>query len=157
MAGAFDIAAADRAKSQQFPASIVKLELRENGGTSDQWVDYGDVSGMTLNVEAVFQTVSANAERQVGVNIVLEGNIVASGTNIRTALIKVKDYITDVRVTDINGHVRTFASEATGIRGDLVVGEAIGDSDTVGGAVLIPIRWKGFATMAKWLAYFATS
>lgn len=157
MAGAFDVAAADIAKGQQFPASIVKLELRENGGTSDQWNSYGDVSGCTLSVEGVLQTVSAGAERQVGVNITLEGNIIATGTNVRTALIKIKDYVVDVRATDINGHVRTFAQEDSGIRGDLVIGESIADSDTVGGAVMIPFRWKGFATMAKWLAMFATT
>lgn len=157
MASAFDILAADIAKDQGFPASIVKIELRENGGTSAQWVSYGDVTGAELNAEAKFQTVSGGAQRQHGMMITLTGNFVATGVNVRTALAKIADYVTDVRATDISGNTYTLAQEATGARGDLVIGNAITGSDTVDGDVLIPFTWTGYMTMAKWLACYAAA
>ena len=157
MSGTYALAAADYAKNQGFPASIVKLELRENGGTSDQWQSIGDITGGEMTAEGLFQTVSGGAKRQHGVMLSIKGSIVATGTNMRTALANIASTVTDVRATDINGHVRTFAQEVTGIRGDLVIGEAISASDTVDGDVLIPFEWTGYATLAKWLAMFATS
>jgi len=154
--GAFTLAAADWSKDQTFPASIVKLEIRENTGASDQYQELGSVSDMTLSNEAAFQTAAGGREIQVGHNFTIEGFIVTASANMKTMLANIASYIVDIRATDINGHTRTLSS-TTGIQLDMVVGEVIESSDDISGSVRIPVRIKGFMTMALWASTFATS
>ena len=155
--GAFTLAASAIAKDQIFPASIIKIELRENGGASDQWQSYGDPDDCVLDVTERSQPVGGNVARQFGFAISLTGAIVVTGDAARAALKNILNYVVDVRLTDISGHVYTLAGEASGITFDLRIGENISASNDVSQSRKFPITGSGFATGTKWDAMFATS
>ena len=151
------IADADIAKDQIFPASIVKWEIRENGGTSDQWQSIGDISEGTIDGTEVFQPVAGGAERQLGFMFTATASAVITGANMRAALANIASYVTDSRLTDINGHIWTFAQEDTLIRGDLTVAESSANSNDVSSSRMFNLRAKGFMTVSKWNSIFSTS
>ncbi len=155
--GAFTLAAGSTSKDQIFPASIVKIEFRENGGASDQWQDMGDLDDGVFDVTAAFQAVSARQQRQIGFNLNFTGNLAVTGDAMRAALKNVLSYVVDLRFTDINGHVFTIAGEATAIKFDLVIGENISASNDVSQSRKFSVTGSGFATATKWDALFATS
>lgn len=157
MAGAFTLADSAISKDQIFPASITKIEFRENGGTSDQWQSMGDPDDVVLDCTAAFQAVAGRQQRQTGMNISLTGNLVVTGDAMRAALMQVRNYIVDVRLTDINGHVWTLAKEASGYTFDVTIGENSSASNDVSQSRKFPIIGSGFCTMAKWDTMFATS
>lgn len=157
MAGAFTLADASIAKDQIFPASITKIEFRENGGASDQWQSMGDIDDGVFDVTPAFQAVSARQQRQIGFNLNFTGNLVVTGDAMRAALINVLSYVVDLRFTDINGHVFTIAGEASGIKFDLVIGENVSASNDVSQSRKFTVTGSGFANGTKWDALFATS
>jgi len=157
MAGAFTTTAAAIAKDQIFPASIVKIEFRENGGNSAQWESMGDIDDGVFDVTAAFQPVSARQQRQFGYNLNFTGNLVVTGDAMRAALINVCNYVVDLRFTDINGHIFTLAGETSAIKFDLTIGENISASNDVSQSRKFPITGSGFANKTKWDALFATS
>ena len=159
MAGVYldAIADADIAKDQIFPASIIKWEIRENGGTSDQWQSIGDISDGVIDGVEVSQAVAGGAKRQMGFMFTATASVVATGSNMRAALANIASYVTDSRLTDINGHIWTFAQEDSAIRGDLVVSESVANSNDVSSSRMFNLEARGFMTMAKWNSIFATS
>lgn len=157
MPGAFTLAAAAIAKDQIWPASITKVEFRENGGASDQWQSMGDIDDGVFDVTAAMQPVSARQQRQFGYALNFTGNLVVTGDAMRAALVNVCNYIVDLRFTDINGHVFTIAGEASGIKFDLTIGENISASNDVSQSRKFVITGSGFANKTKWDALFATS
>ena len=155
--GAFTTAAADRAKDQIFPASIIKIELRENGGASDQFAEMGDSSEGEFTAEPAFQAVHARQQRQFGYNLNFTGSLVCTGANMRAAINAALSYVVDLRFTDITGDTFTLASEDTGIKFDMTVCEEITGSNEVDGARRFMLTGSGFATGTKWAALFAAA
>jgi hypothetical protein len=157
MPGAFTTAAAARTKDQIWPASITKIEFRENGGASDQWADMGDLHDGVFNVTPLSQPVAARQRRQFGYALNFTGNLVITGDAMRAALVNVCNHVVDLRFTDINGHVFTIAGEASGIKFDVEIGENISASDEMSQSRMFPITGSGVANKTKWDSLFATS
>jgi hypothetical protein len=157
MAGAFTLAASAISKDQIFPASITKIEFRENGGASDQYQSMGDIDDGVFDVTPAFQAVSARQQRQIGFNLNFTGNLTVTGDAMRAALKNVLLYVVDLRFTDINGHVFVLAGEASGIKFDLVFGENISASNDASQSRKFPITGSGFATGTKWDTLFSVS
>lgn len=154
MAGVYSVAAADIAKAQQFAALINKCEVREQGGDASQWQSVGRIEAGELNFEPKNQMSAGGVPNQLGWQCSLTVNCIVSGTNLRTALAEVVDTASEIRLTDVNGHVYTLTKQ-TNEDFDWSVGNPItGDAEN---AKKLVITGSGFMTKATFLSIFTTT
>lgn len=152
MSTIFTQVAADYARDQIFPALLNKIEVK--GAAEDPALDYvevGPLDGVKLNAEPVNQNSSGGVPIQLGFKISLEGMVLATGTNMRTAVAAVIGNAHDAKLTDVNGHTWELLSTEFA----LTVGEAVeGDFE---GARKFPIKGAGYLTKARFNAIFTAT
>ena len=153
--GTFTVATADWAKAEIFPALIKTIEIQKGGEASDQWQTVGRINAGVLKLDAVIQNSAGGVPSQVGYKLSLSAEILATGTNMRTALNLILANFAQARITDVNGHTYTFAGTSTTANGemDLTVGDSIeGDAE---GSRKIMLTGAGFITAARYTALYA--
>lgn len=151
MSTIFTQVAADVARDQVFPALIKKIELKGSEELEAAYADVGPLDGCKLTIDAVSQNSSGGVPIQLGYKVALEGTVLATGTNMRTAISNLIGAAHDSRLTDVNGHVYEFLSSEFA----LTHGEVIeGDFE---GARKIPIKGGGHLTKARYTAVLSTS
>jgi len=151
MAGIFTVAAADIAQGQIFWAMITNIEVRSGGENSSQYQDVGKLEGCELSFTPKIQKSQGNITNQLGFFTDIKGNLLITGTNLRTAIANVIGNTSECRLTDVNGHKFTLLYSELG----LAIGEEIkGDGE---GSRKFPLTGTGYMTKARWLAAFATA
>ena len=149
MSTIFTQVAADYARDQIFPALITKIEAMGSEELTGAEASFGLVNGCKLTAEPVTQNSAGGIPIQLGYKLALEGEILATGTNMRTGVSAVIGNAHNVILTDANGHTYTLLSTEFA----LAIGEALeGDFE---GARKFPVKGAGYLTKARFNAIFA--
>lgn len=140
---------ADYARDQIFPALITKIEVMGPEETAGAEASFGSVNGCKLTAEPVTQNSAGGIPIQLGYKLALEGEILATGTNMRTGVAAVIGNAHNVTLTDANGHKYTLLSDEFA----LAIGESLeGDFE---GARKFTVKGGGYLTKARFIAVFS--
>lgn len=142
---------ADYARDQIFPALIKKIEVMGPDEVAGSEASFGSVNGCKLTAEPVNQNSAGGIPIQLGYKLAMEGEILATGTNMRTGVSAVIGNAHNVTLTDANGHKYTLLSDEFAI----AIGESIeGDFE---GARKFPVKGGGYLTKDRFNAVFTIS
>lgn len=157
MAGTFTVADADIGKGKVFGALINKAEIRAGGEASDQYQSVGAIAEGSISFTPALQNRSGGMPTQFGWKVEISLKILATGTNMRAALVKIIDNWAEARLTDVNGHKYTFTGTTASAAGeiDLTVEDTVsGDYEN---SRFFLVKGAGYITKARYTALYAES